>query len=212
MDEGRAIKKVLSDIIKYAPGAEIILVDSSSDSTPKIAKEFSNVKLIRQFPPIGYGPAMTLALRSASKPIIITLDCDNTYPANRIIDLVNKINEGYDLVDASRLERKPLNMPWLNYLANIFFARLASLLFLRNIKDLHSGMRAYKSSLLSSLTWKENGAALPVELLLKPIKLNYKVAILYIDYHLRIGESKMKPLSTSYWTAIRILKVWLHNA
>jgi hypothetical protein len=37
MDEEGAIKKVISDINENAPGAEIILVDSSIDLTPDIA-------------------------------------------------------------------------------------------------------------------------------------------------------------------------------
>ena len=207
MDEEGAIKKVLSDIGKYVPGAEIILVDSSSDSTPKIAKKFSNVKLIRQFPPIGYGPAMTLALRSASKDIIITLDCDNTYPIKKIPEMVAEIRNGYDLVDGSRLFSRPKNMPFINYLANIFFGRLASILFFVNLKDLHSGMRAYSASMLSSLIWNEKGAALPVELLLKPIKNGSKFKIIYIDYLIRIGDSKMDPLPSAFWTLRRILNV-----
>ena len=142
MNEEGAIKKVLQDISKDAPGAEIVLVDSSKDKTPQIAKQFKQVKLIRQFPPIGYGPAMTLALRSASKPIIVTLDCDNTYPTKKIPELVSFIRNGYDIVDGSRLRTKPKNMPYLNYFANIFFARIASILFMTNLKDLHSGMRA----------------------------------------------------------------------
>ncbi len=206
MDEEGAIKKVLSDINENAPGAEIILVDSSIDLTPDIAKKYDNVKLIRQFPPIGYGPAMTLALRSASRPIIVTLDCDNTYPACMIPMLVTNIRNGYDIVDGSRLFSKPKNMPLINYMANIFFARIASLLFMVNLKDLHSGMRAYSKSMLLKLSWNEKGEALPVELLLKPIKNKVKFKIIYIDYFLRTGKSKMKPLESAYWTLKRIIK------
>ena len=49
MNEEGAIKNVLQDISKDAPGAEIVLVDSSKDKTPQIAKKFKQVKLIRQF-------------------------------------------------------------------------------------------------------------------------------------------------------------------
>ena len=38
MNEEDAIKNVLQDISKDAPGAEIVLVDSSKDKTPQIAK------------------------------------------------------------------------------------------------------------------------------------------------------------------------------
>ena len=55
------------------------------------------MKLIRQFPPIGYGPAMTLALRSASNPIIVTLDCDNTYQIINSIEQAIEKHYGFEV-------------------------------------------------------------------------------------------------------------------
>ena len=43
MNEEGAIKNVLQDISKDVPGAEIVLVDSSKDKTPQIAKQFKQV-------------------------------------------------------------------------------------------------------------------------------------------------------------------------
>jgi glycosyltransferase involved in cell wall biosynthesis len=207
MNEEKAIATVVNDIKKYAPDAEILIVDSSKDKTPEIAESLG-VKVIRQFPPKGYGRAMDLALRSASGDVIITLDCDNTYPANMIPELARYITEeGYDIVDGSRLKTKPEAMPMINYLANIGFALIASVLFFRYVKDLHSGMRAYKKSLIDKLKYEPAGAALPVELLLRPIKMGCKVKIVYIDYFERIGQSTMMPLQSAWWTLKRILKV-----
>ena len=206
-DEEKAVASVIQNIRKHAPKAEIIIVDSSRDRTPEIAA-LLGVKVLRQFPPKGYGRAMDLALRSASGDAIVTLDCDNTYPAEAIPDIARPILEGgFDLVDGSRLEHKPRSMPWINYLANRGFAMLASLLFLRRITDLHSGMRAYKKSLIESLRYNPQGPALPVELLLKPLRLGYKVKFVYIDYRERLGLSTLRPLESAWWTLRRILSV-----
>ena len=78
-------------------------------------------------------------------------------------------------------------MPWLNYLANWGFALLASLLFLPPVTDLHSGMRAYRKTLIDELKYQPKGAALPVELLLRPLKMGKKLKVVYIDYRERIG-------------------------
>jgi glycosyltransferase involved in cell wall biosynthesis len=204
-NEERAVATVLQDIKNSAPEAEVIIVDSSDDRTPEIA-QLLGAKVIRQFPPQGYGRAMDRALRAASGNAIVTLDCDNTYPAEMIPTLARYISgEGYDLVDASRLERKPKSMPWLNYLANRAFAVLASVLFLRRITDLHSGMRAYKKSLIGELRYNPDGPALPVELLLKPLGLGYKIKFIFIDYRDRLGTSTMRPLASAWWTLRRIL-------
>jgi glycosyltransferase involved in cell wall biosynthesis len=208
MNEENAVGQVIADIRAQVPDAEIIVVDSSKDRTPEIA-EAAGARVIRQFPPRGYGNAMEVALRAGKGEVIITLDCDNTYPANQIPVLAKMILEdGWDLVDASRLQGKPAAMPWINYFGNRLFAIIASTLFHRHLTDLHSGMRAYRKAMIDQLDFLPKGAALPVELLLLPIKLGYKVTTLFIDYFDRTGTSTMNPWDTCKWTLWRIWRVW----
>src|SRR5205823_4455727 len=128
--------------------------------------------------------------------------------AECIPDLARLIlDDGYDLVDASRLKSKPEAMPWINYLANVGFAMFASLLFFRWLTDLHSGMRAYRKSMIDELKYEAKGAALPVELLLRPIKMGKRCKVVFIDYRQRIGISTMMPLQSAWWTLKRIFSV-----
>lgn len=206
-NEEKAVEKVVRDIKSFAPDAEVLIVDSSSDRTAEIAKK-NGARVIRQVPPKGYGPAMGLALRLGKGDVVVTLDCDDTYPVEQIPVLANYIiKEGYDIVDASRLKNKPKAMPWINYLANWGFATFASVLFFRKITDLHSGMRAYRKTMLDSIRYNATGDALPVELILKPIKYGYKLKVIFIEYKERIGRSTMTPLKSAWWTLKRILKV-----
>src|SRR5208282_3043727 len=203
--EERAVGKVIGDIRRAAPEAAIVIVDSSSDSTPTIA-ESMGARVIRQVPARGYGPAMDRALHAADREVIVTLDCDDAYPVNFIEPMARMIVEdGYDLVDGSRLAGKPEAMPWINYLANWFFALIASAVFFRRVRDLHSGMRAYRKGLIDNLHYDALGAALPVELLLRSIRHGYKVKVISIPYRERIGQSTMRPLSSAWWTMRRIL-------
>ncbi len=203
-NEERAVGKVVSDIKKVLPDAEILVVDSSSDHTAEIAQSLG-ARVIKQVPPRGYGPAMFTALRSSDREVVVTLDCDDTYPVEFIEPMARMVlDDGDDLVDGSRLAGKPEAMPWINYLANWGFAALASLLFLHRVRDLHSGMRAYRKSLIDNLRCDANGAALPVELLLRPIKEGYKVKVITIPYRQRIGETTMRPLQSAWWTLKRI--------
>ena len=121
--------------------------------------------------------------------------------------LFRSLDGGFDVVDGSRLERKPDAMPWLNYVANVGFGSMASVLFGRKVLDLHSGMRAYRKTLIDSLRFEANGAALPVELLLRPIKEHRKVHVVPIDYRERVGTSTMQPLPSAWWTLKRIVGV-----
>ncbi len=205
MNEQGAIGKVISDIRSAVPDAEIVIVDSSEDRTPEIAEELG-ARVIRQFPPTGYGPAMDLVLRSASREVIVTMDCDDTYPAADIPRLASMVLvDGWDLVDGSRLQHKPAAMPWINFFANWGFALLASILFARRITDLHSGMRAYRQAMIGQLGHRPQGAALPVELLLIAFRRGFRVTSVYIPYRERVGVSTMRPWNSAKWTLKRIL-------
>ena len=141
-NEATAVATVIADIKRSVPEAEILIVDSSRDQTAEIAESLG-ARVIKQFPPRGYGPAMDRALREGTGEVVVTLDCDNTYPAHEIPRLARLVlDDGYDVVDGSRLNGKPRAMPWLNYLANAAFATMASIMFFRRLSDLHSGMRA----------------------------------------------------------------------
>ena len=206
-NEEQAVGKVIGDIHRIVPGAEVLVVDSSTDRTAEIAESLG-ARVIRQVPPQGYGPAMDKALRSAAGKVVVTVDCDDTYPTERIPQFVSLVlQDGYDLVDGSRLQHKPAAMPWINYLANLGFAVLASLLFFRWLTDLHSGMRAYRKSMIDELQYNPKGAALPVELLLRPIRMGKRYRVVYIEYRERIGTSTMVPLSSAWWTLKRMLSV-----
>lgn len=203
-NEEAAVGKVIGDIREAAPEAEILVVDSSADATAEIAQKLG-ARVIRQFPPRGYGPAMETALRSSVGDVVVTLDCDDTYPVSSIRPMADMVlNGGWDLVDGSRLVKKPAAMPWLNFAANAGFALFASVLFARRFTDLHSGMRAYSKKMIDELEFDGVGAALPVELLLRPVAQGYRVTSVGIPYKERIGQSTMRPLESAWWTWKRI--------
>jgi glycosyltransferase involved in cell wall biosynthesis len=206
-NEEKAIGKVIADIRRVVPDADVLIVDSSTDRTAEIAAELG-ARVIKQFPPQGYGPAMDTALRSGLGQVVVTLDCDDTYPADRIPDLARLVlDDGYDVVDGSRLEHKPAAMPWLNYMANYGFALIASILYGNRLTDLHSGMRAYRKSLIDDLKYQPRGAALPVELLLRPLRMGKRLKVVFIEYRERIGQTTMRPLESAWWTLRRIVNV-----
>ena len=167
MNEEGAIAKVVRDIRGVAPDAEILVVDSSKDRTAEIAQELG-CRVLKQFPPQGYGPAMDRAVREAGGDVVITLDCDDTYPVEVIPELMKLMDQGYDLVNTTRTWKRPAAMPFANFLANRLFALGARVLHGLKTTDVHSGMRAYRKSMLDQVKWEAKGAALPVDMYVIP--------------------------------------------
>lgn len=203
MNEEGAVTKVVRDIRRVVPDAEILLVDSSTDSTAAVAQELG-CRVIRQFPPQGYGPAMDRAVREASGDVVVTLDCDDTYPVEVIPDLVKKIEEGFDLVNTTRVWRRPKAMPLANFFANRFFAVMARLLHGLKTTDVHSGMRAYRKSMIDAVEWAPRGPALPVDMYVIPFRRGYKVAEVPIGYRERVGTTTLRRFSSTIWTLKRL--------
>ena len=203
MNEEGAVGKVIADIRRVVPGAEILLVDSSRDRTAEIA-EGLGCRVIRQFPPQGYGPAMDRAVREANGDVVVTLDCDDTYPVDEIPHLVSLIGEGYDLANTTRVWRRPAAMPFANFLANRVFALAARILHGVRTTDVHSGMRAYRKSMIDEVQWNERGPALPVDMLVVPYRRGFRVAEVKIDYRERIGQTTLHRWSSTVWTFKRL--------
>jgi hypothetical protein len=120
--------------------------------------------------------------------------------------LLSMIEEGWDLVNATRLDRRPKAMPLSNYIANRIFAWTAGLLHGIKTSDVHSGMRAYRKSMIDRVDWDPNGPALPVDMLIIPYRMGFKVLEVPIEYRERIGASSLQRWKSTLWTFKRLWK------
>lgn len=208
-NEEAAVGTVLGDIERVTDGrAEVVCVDGSTDRTPDIAREHG-ARVIEQEPQ-GYGVAMREALYAASRPVIVTTDCDDTYPMETLPTFLEAINEGYDVVSGDRLYHGANAMPPLNRLGNAAFALLASVLTGERVHDTTTGMRAYTREVIEGIQWTEN-TGLSAELLLRPLMRGYEVRELPIEYAERRGETKLDPLRGGAEIAGSILSVCLEE-
>ncbi|MET0789920.1 MAG: methyltransferase domain-containing protein [Polyangiaceae bacterium] len=206
MDEEPSVARMIDEVRKYAPDAQLLLVDSSlKDQTPVIAERMG-ARVLRQLPPRGHGPAMELLMYEAAKQsdALIYLDCDFTYPPPVIVDIRRILESGVDVVNAARVRTRPAAMPLPNYLANKTFVLLAQLLNGMPVADLHSGMRGYRSSVIRAFSFDGEGDALPIDTVLWPARSGYGVVEVPIEYQERVGASKLRKVSGTVWTFIRL--------
>jgi len=203
-NEERAIRAVIEDAQWALPGAEVFVVDGSDDGTPAIARE-AGATVIRE-PGGGFGPALHAALMAPERPIVVTVDADDTYPPSAFPTLVRLVREGWDVAGADRLGRWPRAMPLANWLANRSFSGLASLRTRKRLRDVHSGQRAYRAAVLRSFDWDYEGLAFPVDLLLWPALEGLKVTEIPITYAERVGDTKLRRWSSGRATLRRLLR------
>ena len=208
-NEAEAIATVLEDIAAVTGGrAEVVCVDGSSDRTPEIAREYG-ATVVRQEPQ-GYGVAVREAVLTPDRPVVVTTDCDDTYPMDRLPDFLGEINDGADVVSGDRLYYGAEEMPDMNKLGNELFALLASATMGKRVHDTTTGMRAYRREVLQTIEWTEN-TGLSAELLMRPSMRDYDVRERPIEYDERKGETKLDPFEGGAAIAKSIVKVALEE-
>ncbi len=105
------VKRINDTVCKLTDDYEIILVeDNSPDNSWEIIKQLSEtdnkivgLSLSRNF---GQQSALNAGFDASTGDWIVTLDCDLQDEPERIIDLFNEGIKGYDIVFASRINRK----------------------------------------------------------------------------------------------------------
>jgi len=204
-NEEAAIGTVLEDVEAVTDGrADVVCVDSSDDRTPEIAREHG-ARVVEQ-QPLGYGVAVRAALYEADTDVVVTTDCDDTYPMERIPEFLDYVNEGYDVVSGDRLYWGADGMPAVNRFGNHAFAAVASLLVGERVHDTTTGMRAYRREVIEAVDWTQN-TGLSAELLVRPLCRGYDVREVPIEYDERLGETKLDPLEGGAEILGSILKV-----
>lgn len=208
-NEREAIEHVLMDIDRVTDGrAAVVVVDSSDDGTASVAREHG--ARVIEVPPRGYGDAVRTAVLAPDRPIIVTTDCDDTYPMEQIPEMLSMINDGADVVSGDRISGGAEPMPAMNRLGNRLFALLASVLCGRRLHDVTTGMRAYRRDVIQKLPWTEN-TGLSAELVMRPACREYEVRELPIEYGSRRGETTLDPLTGGAEIAWSILTVGLEE-
>lgn len=169
-------------------GIPVIVFDGgSTDGTIEIAEK-NAIPLIRR-KGRGKGAGVEEALeyaRNKGHDVLVLIDCDQTYPADRIPDLLKPFPKADMVVGARNMK----DITLLRRLANYFMTGLINLLFNGNLKDIASGLRALK---VAKFTRKYRSKGFTIEPELSMIALNEGMHIqeFSIPYFRRIGKSKV---------------------
>jgi dolichol-phosphate mannosyltransferase len=229
-NEEQALAPVLEGIARtLADGNYRVWVvdDGSQDGTAAVAEKWAALiplTLVRHPRNAGLGKAFQTGLAHIlpamkGSDVLVTLDADNTHPAQLIPRLAHPLEEGRaDLSIASRFAPggETVGVPWFRRFtsqgARLLFRFLFPIPFVR---DYTCGFRAYRGDLLQKGQdrWKnlvtENGFASAVEWLIKLSRLSPRVVEvpLVLRYDRKPTPSKMPVARTILKTVALILRL-----
>lgn len=160
-NEEATIATVIGSLPRDMDGIDEVLVvvadDGSSDDTAKLARE-AGAHVVRHVTNIGVGGAFQSIYKHALKiraDILVTIDADGQFPADKIPDLIAPIlNEEALVCTASRFADPKFvpTMPAVKKWGNARVANLVSTMTGRKYADVSCGFRAYSREALLRLT------------------------------------------------------------
>ncbi len=183
---------------------ELIVVDDGSSDGTAAAADRPGVRLIRQGRNRGYGAALKAGIHGARHEWIVITDADSTYPAEAIPTLLGHAEEN-DMVVGARVGQN-VNIPLVRRPAKWVLGRLASYLAEEEIPDLNSGLRVMKKSLVEKFEHLlPSGFSFTTTITLALLCSGYRVHYHPIEYHKRVGHSKIRA-SHAYQFLMLILR------
>jgi glycosyltransferase involved in cell wall biosynthesis len=207
LNEEEAIGKVLSDIPTDIVD-EVLVADSSSDATPRIAMSFGAKVILERRK--GYGRALQSGVENSEGEIVVYMDGDYTYNPRDIPKVIEPILSGKcDVVIGNRLSRMmyPRAMNILNRFGNSVISLFLSVTFLRRVTDTQCGLRAIRRRFLEEFHYRDYGMPYVTEQLIKLVKKGARIDNVVVAYRPRVGETKL-----SAWTdGFKIMKAVLRE-
>jgi glycosyltransferase involved in cell wall biosynthesis len=205
-NEAGAIGTAVAGAKKEYPDAELIVVDDgSSDDTAKVAEQ-AGAKVIRHPESLGNGAAIKAGARAASGDIIAFMDGDGQHDAGEFGKLLEKLDQGYDMVIGARSSGSHANVGRLY--ANGIYNVIASWLTGRRIPDLTSGFRVARAKLFKRFLYLlPNGFSYPTTITMAFLRSGHPICFEPIPVAKRIGKSHIRPIRDGVRFMVIIFKI-----
>lgn len=205
-NEAGAIGAAVAGAREAYPDAEIIVVDDGSDDDTAAVAKKAGANVVRHPESLGNGAAVKAGARAATGDIIAFMDGDGQHSASEFAPLLQRLEEGYEMVIGARDSGSHANVGRLY--ANGIYNVIASWLTGRRIPDLTSGFRVVRATLFRQFLYLlPNGFSYPTTITMAFLRAGYPICFEPIPVAKRIGKSHIRPIRDGVRFMVIIFKI-----
>jgi glycosyltransferase (TIGR04182 family) len=194
LNEEATIAKVVRDFKKNRKVSEVIVFDGNSrDRTRELASKAGAKVYVQNGK--GKGTAMREIFERIDTDIYVLVDGDDTYPAERLDDLLKPVLENRtDMVVGTRINKSSEkgSLSGLHRFGNRIISKTIGMCFGTKLNDVTSGYRIMSRKLIKGVALTSSGFEIETELTIKSLLDNYRLVEIPIKYRKRHEKSSSK--------------------
>ncbi len=205
-NEGLTVEKVISDFKRQLPEAVVYVCDNNSKDDTFAKAERSGAVVSREYRQ-GKGNVVRSMFRDIDADIYVLVDGDDTYPAEKIRELIRPIAEHEaEMVVGDRLSRGVYdkeNKRQFHGFGNALVRRLVNFLFQAKLNDIMSGYRVFSKRFVKNYPVIFSGFQIETDMSIFAIHRSFRIVEIPVLYRDRPKGSVSK-LNT-YQDGMRVL-------
>ena len=193
LNEETTIGKVVRDFINQLPDGNVVVVDNNSDDRTISEAQEAGATVISEMRR-GKGYVVQTIFQAAEADVIVIVDGDDTYPAEKVHEVIEPIlrgeaemSVGSRTIAGSRSSFHPINL-----IGNLFYQRVINLIFRTRLTDVLSGYRAFSDHLVKNLPIFVTGFEVEAELTIKCLQRGYRIVEVPVELGPRPSGSTSK--------------------
>jgi len=196
-NEENAIVEVLDQLLETLEKGDVPfeIITVNDGSTDRTAEQIDpqRFRIVNHETNMGYGAALKTGASHAKYDCIVITDADGTYPNEMILELYQYFKD-YEMVVGARVGEK-VKIPLIRRPPKWVINQLANYLSGHKIPDINSGLRVIDKKLFNKYKhYYPDGFSLTTTITLASLVNHHRVKYIPINYHHRIGNSKIKPI------------------
>ena len=169
---GTCVAKALRGMRDAGVIGEVVVADNGSDDDSKRIAVAAGARVV-DVPERGYGAALMSGIEASRGKFIMMGDADDSYDFLVLPAFVERLREGFDLVQGCRLPRGggnilPGAMPFLHrWVGNPLLSWLVRRMFRIRVSDVYCGMRGFRRDFYDRLDLRSPGMEFATEMIIR---------------------------------------------